>query len=419
VDTSRIADYFLRNGLTPVPEAKMADIILIYTCGCFAKAEDMTMRTVAKLKREKSDGARFIVTGCLTKIHPEALCGDYTVLKPEELTALDEIIGAKIPFADTPAANRVVNVNNLLPIPLKKQIRDHWQFNLYAILRGFQVLYRNYFYSDRYANAWLIKVSEGCMNKCSYCVIRKAGGPLRSKPVEAILQEFRNGLEQGFKEFVLIPHDLGCYGFDLKTDVIELLEKLFAIEGDYLVELPDVNPRWLIKYYDQFTAIFQKYGHKVSRIVIPFQSGSDRVLEKMNRKYTAEEAAACIKGLRALVPNLVIETHIMIGFPGETEEDFEQSKNLVKSLNINTVVLYDYEDMYGTESAAMTNKVPSKVIFRRKRELQREIKYNLGSGVSDKAWVAPKKLPAACLGKAVVSPSPGAETKTQVSKASV
>lgn len=403
LDSSRIADYFVRNGLDPAPTAKSADVIVIYTCGCFNKAEDMTLRTIRKLQQDKAPDAQLIVTGCLTKIHPEALNGTYTVLQPEELPALDAVIGADMPFAQIPAVNRVINVNTLLPIPLKKQIRDHWQFSVYAFIRAFQVLRRNLSYSDRYANAWMIKISEGCINKCTYCVIRKAGGPLRSKSPETVLEEFRNGLAQGFNEFVLIPHDLGCYGMDIDTDIITLLEQLFAIEGEYLVELPDLNPRWLIKHYDRFAALFEQYGHKVSRVVVPFQSGSDRVLQLMNRKYTAGEAAACIKGLRALVPGLPIETHIMIGFPGESEEDFAQSVALVRDLDITTVVLYDYEDMYGTKSSAMADKVPPKVIFRRKRELQRVIKYNLGSGVTSKHWVAPQRLPAACLGKAVVS----------------
>lgn len=411
LDSSRIAAYLEQNGLQPASSAKTADLIVVYTCGCFNKAEDMTMRTIRKLHAEKAPGARLVATGCLTKIHREALDGDYMVLAPEELGALDEMIGAVIPFAAMPPANQVVNVHPLLPIPLKKQIRDHWQFNLYAFLRAFQVLYRNLSYSDRYADAWMIKVSEGCLNKCSYCVIRKAGGRLHSKPVEKILEEFRDGLAKGYKEFVLIPHDLGCYGIDIDTDVIALLEQLFAIEGDYLVELPDLNPRWLIKYYDRFAALFQQHSDKISRIVIPFQSGSDRVLELMNRKYTAAEAAACVKGLRDLSPGLAIETHIMIGFPGETEEDFARSKALIEELSITTVVLYDYEDMYGTPSSSMPDKVPSHVIFRRKRELQRTIKYNLGSGAAAKAWIAPKRLPGACLGKAIAGP-PAAASDT-------
>jgi len=190
-----------------------------------------------------------------------------------------------------------------------------------------------------------------------------------SLPEEQIIENFKFGLKNNYTNFALTGADIGAYGVDIGTSLSNLLKKLFAIEGEYKLNLIDLNARWLVKYCDNLVAILKKNAKKLSRIMIPIQSGSNRILRLMNRRYNIDDVKKCILALQKNVPSLNIETHILVGFPGETEEDFQMSLNLLKDIQFSKVEIYRYEDRPRTAASKMADKVSDKTKKKRARRL--------------------------------------------------
>ena len=144
---------------------------------------------------------------------------------------------------------------------------------------------------------------------------------------------------------------------DINTNLPSLLRKIFAEEGNYRLFLVDLNPRWLKGYYADFLSIIKANAEKVSKIMMPIQSGSNRILKLMNRYYEADEVKKFLLDIHQNAPSIKLETQIIVGFPGETQKDFEESKKLVKELDFAEVHIYKYVDRPGTISAELPEKV--------------------------------------------------------------
>jgi len=200
--------------------------------------------------------------------------------------------------------------------------------------------------------------------------------PYESRPEEQILEEFKSGLKENYKTFALIAGDIGCYGFDINTNLPSLLTKLFAQDGDYKILLWDLNIRWFIKYHQAMLNVLKANSKKVERIIMPIQSGSNRILKLMNRHYKIEEAKNCLQKLQNSIPEIHLETQILVGFPGETDEDFEKSLDLIREVKFDDIAIFPYEDRPGTTAQNMPNKVPQATIDTRKKILREEFNRN-------------------------------------------
>ncbi|MGD2066888.1 MAG: radical SAM protein, partial [Candidatus Bathyarchaeota archaeon] len=172
-----------------------------------------------------------------------------------------------------------------------------------------------------------------------------------------------------FRKFILTGTDIGSYGIDVGTNFPNLLKKILEIDGKYIVTLNDMNPRWLVKYYEEISSILKENSEKVSKIILPVQSASNRILELMNRQYTIDEVNKCIMGLHERIPSIDLETHIIVGFPSETEEDFCKSLEFVKGSIFSKVWVYQYNDRPGTVASKLVPKISDKVIKEREKRL--------------------------------------------------
>ena len=210
-----------------------------------------------------------------------------------------------------------------------------------------------------------MRVATGCLGNCSYCAVKFAVGELESKPIDAIVNEFKSGLDQGFEHFVLIAGDVGCYGVDIGTSAIELLSNLFAVEGAYKIIIKEFNAQWVVKYFQDLLKIFKENYEKIDYIVVPVQSASNRMLRLMKRPYTIENVKKYLNIIKSEVPDLQISTHIMVGFPGETEEDFKESVDFIREYEFPFVDIYAYDDRPNTAASQMAGKVPQKIIDQR------------------------------------------------------
>lgn len=242
--------------------------------------------------------------------------------------------------------------------------------------RGFNVLYdlvKRYksFLESRIdifmGKTFCIKISTGCSGQCSYCSIKLSRGLVKSKSLDKILAEFKEGLDQGYMHFALLGTDIGDYGRDIGMNLCDLLDQMVSIEKDFKIRLRNVNPRWLISNWPRFRTILET--GKIAYLQSPIQSGSNRILELMKRGYYAEDFLACARKIRLMFPTVVLKTKIIVGFPSETETEFLESIIIVNSGIFDYVDVFRYTRRPGTPASLMEPEVPDEVKIRRHRKL--------------------------------------------------
>jgi threonylcarbamoyladenosine tRNA methylthiotransferase CDKAL1 len=208
----------------------------------------------------------------------------------------------------------------------------------------------------RYGPPFFIKVSTGCLGRCTFCVVKRSRGTVRSKSIDNVLAEFKRGLSRGYKDFRLLATDLGAYGIDKGYRLVDLLKRMTEEEGEYVISLRNVNPCWLIEMYKELKPVLS--SGKIRFLSSGFESGSNRILQLMGRRYTIEKYRRCIQDLNRNHPNILLSTQVLVGFPTEKKQDFQQSEEILKELRFDEVELYKYSPRRGTRAAKMNDQVP-------------------------------------------------------------
>jgi MiaB/RimO family radical SAM methylthiotransferase len=369
LETSRNYNYFLANGWLPTTRIKNADLIFIYSCGCFNSSEKRTLNTLKISLEEKAPQAEIVVTGCLLKINPGVFSdsGRYTILQTENLDALDSLINADTALASIPDANHIYPMKDL--ISPRDFLVKKFKMDVELSRLFFQKVKSLFFGRTKYKNTWNIRIAEGCMGNCSYCALKFAAGRVKSKAPDQVVEEFKQGVERGEKTIVLINTDIGSYGQDIGTNLVELMRRLFEIDGDYKIRFIDFNPRWLIRYYDEWLPLLVKNRDKIAYMSMPVQSASDRILRLMRRPYTITDIKSRFSDLKKHIPELIINTHFIVGFPGETDQDFNLTLDFARSFDFGRISIHPYHDRPNTESSKMPDKVSAETKFSRYRDL--------------------------------------------------
>ena len=379
LEASKLCKYFEINNLIYDPDPKKADLVVIFTCGVFAPNEESSILTIEKSLKEKS--AKIVITGCLPAIDPERLkiYDNELIISPSNLHILDSLIEAKVPFVKTPYGTTTDEFHDLyhgrLISRIKRRIVSKVKSSNFRVLkipstvkssqRSEETLFDPKVYKLEIAKdsapATAVIVQSNCLQK-SFIAF----------PEEQILENFKSGLICGYKDFALIAGDIGCYGLDIKSNLPSLLKKMFSVKGDFRIILWDLNVRWFIEYYEELRSVLKANYMKVSKIVMPIQSGSDRILKLMKRGYEIEKAKKCISDFHRSVPDMRLETHILVGFPGETDEDFQKTVELIRESEFSKVVVFKYGKRPNTEAASLPNQVSRSTIEKRARILARE-----------------------------------------------
>lgn len=324
VDTEMIIGLFKKNNYTIVNNKEEAEIILINTCGFIESAKEEAINTILEMAEYKEKNCKFlIVTGCLVQRYKEELI--------KELPEVDLFI--KFSEYDT-ICNQI---NNLIRVKEGKL-----EFLDRVITTG-----KNYAY---------IRIAEGCNNFCTFCAIPYIRGRYVSRKIEDILQEAKKLIKSGIKEIILIAQDTTKYGIDIygKTMLAKLLNELSKIEGiewiRFLYAYPEsINDELIeeVKNNDKVCKYFD----------IPIQHISDNILKKMNRKSTKLSIENLIKKLRKEIPNVIIRSTIMVGFPGETKKDFNELFEFVKWAKLDKLGCFMYSKEEGTVAYSMDGQV--------------------------------------------------------------
>ena len=186
-----------------------------------------------------------------------------------------------------------------------------------------------------------IPISEGCLSACSFCETKFARGPLNSFSEKLILKAIELNVRKGSKEIELTSQDIGAYGADSGTDIAELVNKAVEIDGNFMIRIGMLNPEHIHKYLDRLLEAYN--SEKVYKFIhLPVQSGSDRVLSEMERRYSVEEFTSCISEIRRRIPDMCIATDVIVGYPTETWEDFEETESLLRRLGITITNISKY-----------------------------------------------------------------------------
>lgn len=379
IDTAVLHEYLKTNGWNVVPSIEAADLVLFTGCGFDGESEALAFRLLDKTERRRKAGSRLAVLGCVSATSADRVRQEHPsaeVIPPLEMRRLDRIVGGTTAYDDMPDPFLIEPV-----IDEAKSCFDSKE--RFGSLGGFlydagvpKVLTRFHLRKDSELvhadDICSIRVAWGCRGSCAYCSMRDSYGPLRSKALDQVLAEFDAGLDRGQREFRLMAQDLGAYGQDIGTDFTALLSAMFERGGDYALHLIDVNVRWAWQMRERLIPLLADNAEHVSMLQMPVQSGSDRILRLMGRGHTAEQASSVFHDVREALPDLPLVTHALVGFPSETDEDFEDTRRLLRTGRFDQLQIFGFSPRPGTRAAEMPDRVPQEVINSRCRQLHSE-----------------------------------------------
>lgn len=326
------------------------DLIIVNTCGFIESAKKESIDTFFAFRREFPQ-KKIVMSGCLAQRYGEAL--------RDSLPEADGIFGNRDLSKVTVFASDVMDGKRPVlcpdyPDPEEENDRRTRLFN--------------------YPASAYLKISEGCNHRCAYCAIPLIRGALRSRPEASVLCEAKRLIETGIREINIIAQDLAAYGYDWdgKSHFLQLLEKLDSLDGDFAIRLLYIHPDWMS---DDIICAVKRCKKVLHYFDIPFQHASEHVLKPMKRSGNIDSYCALVEKIRSEIPDAVIRTTLMLGFPGETEEDFETVRGFVKRCHFTWMGSFVYSLEEDTEAFALTtekeHEVLAKKALRRQRELEK------------------------------------------------
>ena len=353
-ESEAIAESLTDKGFSVVPHTELCDAYIINTCTVTAES-DRKARQMIRRMITKNPAAYILVTGCYSQISPEEVAKiegvDYLCGTSNKMSVIDRLCSL-IEDGKKPEKAEIC-VPNL----------DESGFEQMSIRRF-----------DR-TRAY-VKIEDGCESKCAYCTINAARGPIRSKPFDEVIDEVKTLTENGVREVVLTGIETGSYGKDLpeRESFASLLAAIDEIEGIVRVRTGSLDPT-VIK--PEFVDKIKDLKSLCPHFHLSLQSGSSKVLAAMKRKYNADQALACIERLKAAMPEVKLTTDVIVGFPGETEEDFRESCEFARKARFLMIHVFPYSKRKGTVAAEMKDQIPESVKKERVAklsEISREIR---------------------------------------------
>ena len=328
MDSEKIAAIFIKNDYQIVDNPSEAEIIVINTCGFIQPAKEESIDTILQMSEYKDTGncKYLIVAGCLVQRYEAEL--------KKSLPEVDYFFNLKNFF----------NINYLL------------NKHNYTISDKRHLLTPSHF-------AYL-RISDGCDNNCSYCAIPKIRGRLRSKPIPELINEARQLVKNGVKELIIIAQDIGNYGLDLyeKSKLCELLSELDKIDNLSWIRLMYLHPKHIS---EKLLKLIAKSEKICKCLDIPLQHINDRILQQMNRRISKKEIIQKLNLIRKIIPDVALRTSLIVGFPGETEDEFQELLDFVKTQRFSKLGCFVYSQEEGTEAAKLKQQIIERIKHRR------------------------------------------------------
>lgn len=330
IDTEEAQGALLDKGFEIVGIPEAADVIVVNTCGFINDAKVESIDTILDMAEYRKEGNKLVVTGCLAKRYSEELF--------EEMPEIDLLLGVneydRLPELLSASEERLAVAGSAYSCPLPKK--------------------RRMLADNPYSET--IQIAEGCDNHCAYCIIPSIRGGFRSKTMEDVVAEAEDLASRGTKELILIAQDVTNYGIDLygKFMLPELVKRVCAVDGIQWVRLMYCYEDRITDELIEVMASEPKVCHYID---IPIQHCSDNVLKKMNRRSTSESVKNTIARLRKSIPDIAIRTTLIVGFPGETEEDFNELCDFVCETEFDRLGVFAYSQEENTAAGEMENQI--------------------------------------------------------------
>ena len=354
-----ITHLFISKGYKLVDYENSADIYIINTC-TVTNNSDNKSKKIINHTRKNNPNSIIVVCGCYTQYKK----GDIDLKN-----AVDIIIGNK-------DKSKIVDYVEEF-VKNKKQIN-----NIYDLRKQeFENMEIKEFKSKTRA---FVKIQDGCNNFCSYCIIPYVRGNIRSKKKDIVIKEIKDLVSNGHKEVVLTGIHTGHYGSDINSNLTELLHEIAKIDGLKRVRISSIE---ITELNDDFLNELENNKLIVDHMHIPLQSGCDKTLKEMNRKYNTEYFYNKIEKIRSIRPGISITTDVIVGFPNETDEDFNNTVEFIKKVNFSRLHVFPYSKRDGTKAAVMDNQVDGKIKKERAHillELSKELEKSYYSKYHDK-----------------------------------
>ncbi len=329
-ETSTIGNEFLQNGFSKVEFGESADVYVINTCTVTENAEKDCRQIVRRALRINPD-AYIIVTGCYAQLRADEIA---------KIEGVDAVLGSNEKFRIFDLIKEF-NKEELSCIYVKPT-EELNNFNSAASTDA-----------DDRTRAYF-KIQDGCDYKCTFCTIPLARGNSRSFAIDDAVKQFENLVAKGYKEIILTGVNVGDYGKNINSNLYTLLKKLVKVEGDFRIRISSIEPNLLTDEIINLTAENSKIANHFH---IPLQSGSDKVLKLMQRRYNTSDYQKVIEKTVAKIPDVGIGIDVIIGSPGETEEDFLQTYNFLNELPASYLHVFTYSERPNTKAILMDGKV--------------------------------------------------------------
>lgn len=305
-----------------VYDVEEADVIILNTCYVKLPTEQKMITKIRKYKTEFPD-KKLIIGGCMVEVDDKRLekfAGDDCWIGPHKLDKVDEVV------------EKAIN---------GEVVHEYGKTRAIKAGKGKK---------NSESLVHILQICEGCNGQCTFCCTRIARGFLISYPIDVIVEEAKDAVEHGCKELQVTAQDTACFGMDTGESFADLLNKLGAIEGDFRIRVGMMNPQSIKNQLHEVIDAFKNNDKIFNFVHLPIQSGSPKVLKEMNRKHTLDEYKYILNEFRKEIPQMSLATDIIVGYPTETEEDFNQTLELLKEIKPDIVHISKYMHRPGVKS---------------------------------------------------------------------
>lgn len=343
-DTEALAEIFENAKYEIVDFGEKADVYVINTCTVTNLGDRKSRQMIRRAKKSNPESI-IVVAGCYAQTAPDEVI---------EIPEVNLVIGNKdrkniVPLVERVQKNKKEKINAVTNIMKEVEFEDLSVYEMKGKTRAF------------------IKIQEGCNQFCSYCIIPYARGPIRSRKPQSVLKEIQKLVRSGYNEVVLTGIHVASYGKDLEHgSLIGLIQAIHEVEGMERIRLSSLEPTLLTEDFLKELSMLPKF---CPHFHISLQSGSDNVLKTMKRKYTTVEYRQYVENVRKYFPYASITTDIMVGFPGESHEEFEESYAFAKEIAFSKIHVFKYSPRKGTPAAKYLNQINGKVKEERSKKL--------------------------------------------------
>jgi ribosomal protein S12 methylthiotransferase len=344
VDSEVMLGILLKSGYEVSQTLEEADYLIINTCGFLEASRNESMEAVEDSLNSRKKGAKLIVTGCMVQTHSNQLKEKFPEIN--YFLGSGDVEGILKAVQSTQDGEMITSARSYLEageVPRQLSTPKHFAY---------------------------LKIAEGCRKKCAYCIIPNIKGPLKSKSKEQVLKEFNLLLNQGVKELILIAQDLGDYnkdkGFKKVDGLIDLLKSMLEVQGDYWLRLMYLYPDEIT---DELIGLMKSDPRICPYLDMPIQHINDQLLKSMHRATSKEKIISTITKLRKEIPQVVIRTSLIVGFPGETEEQFEELATFIKEHPLDNIGIFKFSREPGSHAYDLPDQIPEEIKEKRYHKL--------------------------------------------------